>query len=146
MQEAVFKFRMKLSVELRHHKMNRARAVGPIHIRPKEGKGASRDAYIYMEESIAASAEDNQEEAEVKGKDASGKPAGEDDDNALISPQDKRTRRKTTPSSSFHEPPKFEVATQLTATKTAEVYDYVKKISKFMDDYSFVESSFLLSN
>uniref|UniRef100_A0A0E0HEJ6 Ubiquitin-like protease family profile domain-containing protein n=1 Tax=Oryza nivara TaxID=4536 RepID=A0A0E0HEJ6_ORYNI len=123
-EEAVFKFRMKLSVELRHHKMNRARAVGPIHIRPKEGKGASRDAYIYMEESIAASAEDNQEEAEVKGKDASGKPAGEDDDNALISPQDKRTRRKTTPSSSFHEPPKFEVATQLTATKTAEVYDY----------------------
>ncbi|BAS94051.1 Os05g0417800 [Oryza sativa Japonica Group] len=160
-EEAVFKFRMKLSVELRHHKMNRARAVGPIHIRPKEGKGASRDAYIYMEESIAASAEDNQEEAEVKGKDASGndkksagsnqeeedasgndeksagsnqeeedaevkgkdasgKPAGEDDDNALISPQDKRTRRKTTPSSSFHEPPKFEVATQLTATKTAE--------------------------
>uniref|UniRef100_A0A0D3G7P9 Ubiquitin-like protease family profile domain-containing protein n=1 Tax=Oryza barthii TaxID=65489 RepID=A0A0D3G7P9_9ORYZ len=155
-QEAVFKFRMKLSVELRHHKMNRARAVGPIHIRPKEGKGASRDAYIYMEESIAASAEDNQEEAEeeaevkgkdasgndeksagseniaknaeVKGKDASGKPAGEDDDNALISPQDKRTRRKTTPSSSFHEPPKFEVATQLTATKTAETGDGMQGI------------------
>jgi hypothetical protein len=110
MQKKVEMFSKKLSVELHHHEMNRARAVGPIHVRPKEGKGASRDAYIYMEENIAKTIEDNQEEAEVKGKDASGndeksagseniakttelkgkdessKPAGEDDDNALFSP------------------------------------------------------------
>jgi hypothetical protein len=72
MQKKVEMFRKKLSVELRHHEMNRAWAVGSIHVRPKEGKGASRDAYIYMEENITKTAEDNQEEAEVKAKDASG--------------------------------------------------------------------------
>jgi hypothetical protein len=104
-----------------------------------------------MEENIAKPAEDNQEEAEVKGKDASGndeksagseniaktaevkgkdasgKPAGEDDDNALFSPQEKRAHRKIAPNSSINAPPKFEVATQLTANKRAEVYYYIQK-------------------
>ncbi|CAN6211395.1 unnamed protein product [Urochloa humidicola] len=34
-KEKVLMFRKKLSVELRHHKMNRVRPVGPIHVLPK---------------------------------------------------------------------------------------------------------------
>jgi hypothetical protein len=80
----------------------------------------------------------------VKGKEALGKPAGEDDagedddnageddageddDNALFSPQEKRAHRKIAPNSSINGPPNFEVATQLTANKRAELYHYANK-------------------
>jgi hypothetical protein len=40
----------------------------------------------------------------LKGKDASGKPTGEDDDNALFSPQEKWAHRKIAPNSSINGP------------------------------------------
>uniref|UniRef100_J3KVX7 Uncharacterized protein n=1 Tax=Oryza brachyantha TaxID=4533 RepID=J3KVX7_ORYBR len=109
----------------------------------KEGKGTGRDA-VNDEKSAgsdankSASGNDEKSAAENETSVESTLPAdeddaGEDDDNALISPPalvsppGKRVRRKTAPNSSKHDPPKFEVATQLTAKKRAEVYHYVKE-------------------
>jgi hypothetical protein len=191
MQEAVFMFRKKLSVELRHHKMNRARLGGPINevttppfhpiqlekqLEPiqQEEKSAGSDVHhslpltSYEQPSknetsgsdaskVASGNVDHQSPSKVasgnvdhqspsketsvestspdkdeKSEDTSSDEKNEDE---FCSPEEKRARRTQRANSNQHEPPRFEVAAQLTDAKRDEVYNYVKTTGKFMDDY-----------
>jgi hypothetical protein len=97
MKDKVLKFRKKLSVELRHHKKNRVRPVGPIHVLPKPAVEADASEVLPKPAGEADAGKNGEDDALVSPPDASEvipKPAGEADagkngeDGALVSPPD----------------------------------------------------------